>query len=73
MFSPKALLGKKRSGTAVCVYADGQKVVDLWGGYCDEARSQPWQADTIVCMFSVAKGMAALCAHVLADRGTARY
>ncbi len=56
-------------GAAVCVYADGQKVVDLWGGYCDEARSQPWQADTIVCMFSVAKGMAALCAHVLADRG----
>ena len=56
-------------GAAVCVYADGQKVVDLRGGYCDAARRRPWQADTIVCMFSVAKGMAALCAHVLADRG----
>ena len=29
-------------GAAVCVYQDGQKVVDLWGGHKDMARTVPW-------------------------------
>jgi CubicO group peptidase (beta-lactamase class C family) len=56
-------------GAAVCVYKDGQKVVDLWGGYKDRERTQPWQADTIVIMSSLAKSMCALCVHILLDRG----
>lgn len=56
-------------GAAVCVYKDGQKVVDLWGGYKDLARSEPWREDTIVIMNSVAKSMSALCTHILIDRG----
>lgn len=56
-------------GAAVCVYQDGEKVVDLWGGYKDLARSQPWEKDTIVIMNSVAKSMCALCTHILIDRG----
>lgn len=56
-------------GAAVCVYLDGEKLVDLWGGHFDLDRTQPWQEDTIVNMASVTKGMAALCMHILVDRG----
>jgi CubicO group peptidase (beta-lactamase class C family) len=56
-------------GAAVCVYQDGRKVVDLWGGYKDLERTLPWQPDTIVIMNSVAKSMCALCVHILIDRG----
>lgn len=56
-------------GAAVCVYQDGRKVVDLWGGHKDPERTAPWQEDTIVIMNSVAKSMCALSTHVLIDRG----
>ena len=56
-------------GAAVCVYKDGRKAVDLWGGYKDKERTKPWQRDTIVIMNSLAKSMSALCTHILIDRG----
>ncbi|MCV2491789.1 beta-lactamase family protein [Geodermatophilus sp. YIM 151500] len=56
-------------GASVAVFIDGEAVVDIWGGHVDEARSRPWQRDTIVNMFSSTKTMTALCALVLADRG----
>lgn len=60
-------------GAAVCVYKDGQKVVDLWGGHRDPPRTQPWAEDTIVGMASVVKGMLAFALHMLADRGRIDY
>jgi CubicO group peptidase (beta-lactamase class C family) len=57
-------------GASVCVTVDGERVVDLWAGSAEtEAGSQPWNADTLVTVFSCSKGMTALCAHVLAARG----
>jgi CubicO group peptidase (beta-lactamase class C family) len=56
-------------GAGVCVYVDGEKVVDLWGGHVDLDRTRPWREDTLVNMASVTKGMTALCMHILADRG----
>lgn len=56
-------------GASVCAVVAGQIVVDLWGGYQDSDRSQPWQEDTIVCMMSTGKGMGALCVLLLVDRG----
>lgn len=56
-------------GAAVCVYQDGRKVVDLWGGHKDLDRAVPWEEDTIVIMNSVAKSMCALSTHILIDRG----
>ncbi|MCE2451803.1 MAG: beta-lactamase family protein, partial [Nitrospinae bacterium] len=56
-------------GAAVCVYKDGEKVVDLWGGHRDEARTQTWTKDTIVLMSSIAKSITALSVHMLVDRG----
>ena len=56
-------------GAAVAVTIGGRRVVDLWGGSADAARTREWTPDTVVNLFSTTKGMAALCAHRLADQG----
>jgi CubicO group peptidase (beta-lactamase class C family) len=56
-------------GASVAVNIDGKMVIDLWGGWVDEARTVPWTEDTITCVFSTTKTMTALAALVLADRG----
>ena len=56
-------------GAAVSVVIEGETVVDLWAGYRDRARSDPWRADTITCMMSVGKAVAALCVLRLIDQG----
>ena len=60
-------------GASVCVYREGRKVVDLWGGHTDPARQEVWQAGTMVSMASVVKGMLAFALHMLADRGALSY
>jgi CubicO group peptidase (beta-lactamase class C family) len=57
------------TGASVAVAVGGRPVVDLWGGFADEVRRQPWQAGTIVNVYSTTKAMTALCAHLLVDRG----
>jgi CubicO group peptidase (beta-lactamase class C family) len=56
-------------GAAVAVVVDGRPVVDLWAGHADQARTRPWDRDTIVNVYSTTKGMTALCLHQLVDRG----
>lgn len=56
-------------GASLCVYVDGERVVDLWGGVADRDSGRPWQEDTIGVVMSATKGASALCAHMLADRG----
>ncbi|MFG1874694.1 serine hydrolase domain-containing protein [Sphaerisporangium sp. NPDC049003] len=56
-------------GAAVTVFAGGRKVVDLWGGVADERGGRPWERDTIVPVFSCAKGVVGICAHLLAQQG----
>jgi CubicO group peptidase (beta-lactamase class C family) len=56
-------------GASVAVTLDGELVVDLWGGHADEARTTPWQRDTITNVWSTTKTMTALCALMLADAG----
>ncbi len=56
-------------GASFCVTVDGETVVDLWGGYADEARTRPWRRDTILNVYSVTKTMTALTALLVADRG----
>ena len=59
----------KDVGACVAVSIEGEMVVDLWGGHRDAAKTQAWEEDTIVNVYSTTKTMAALCALVLADRG----
>ncbi|WP_241777885.1 serine hydrolase domain-containing protein, partial [Streptomyces sp. CT34] len=56
-------------GAAVAVTLEGEAVVDLWGGHTGADRSRAWERDTLVNVYSTSKGMTALCAHLLADRG----
>lgn len=56
-------------GACLAVVVDGVTVVDLWGGWTDEARSRAWERDTIVDMMSVGKAMLAVVVHRLVERG----
>jgi CubicO group peptidase (beta-lactamase class C family) len=56
-------------GASLAVNIDGEMVVDLWGGWADEARTAPWTESTITNVFSTTKTMTALAALVLVDRG----
>ena len=56
-------------GSAICVYYEGKKVVDLWAGHVDCARNHAWRTDTLCLMYSVAKSICSLSVHMLADRG----
>src|SRR5262245_31727968 len=55
-------------GASLAVNIDGEMVVDLWGGWADEARTVPWGENTIANVFSTTKTMTALAALVLVDR-----
>ena len=56
-------------GACAAVTVDGELVVDIWGGYTDEARTAPWRQDTLINVWSTTKTMTALCALILADSG----
>jgi CubicO group peptidase (beta-lactamase class C family) len=56
-------------GLSVTVDIDGQTVVDTHAGYADEARTRPWQPDTIVNVWSTTKTVTSLAVLMLADRG----
>ena len=48
-------------GAACAIYRDGQPVLDLWGGSADASDQTPWYRNTAVPVFSVTKGISALC------------
>jgi CubicO group peptidase (beta-lactamase class C family) len=55
-------------GAAVAVWQDGKPVVDLYGGFCDARREKPWEADTLVLVWSATKGIGTACVlHVLQE------
>ena len=56
-------------GASIVVNVDGKNVVDLWGGYFDEERTQPWASDTITNVWSSTKTVASLGVLVAAERG----
>jgi CubicO group peptidase (beta-lactamase class C family) len=56
-------------GAAVAVYCRGECVVDLWGGTADGRSGAGWERDTVVPVFSTTKGSAAICTHMLVERG----
>ena len=56
-------------GASFAATVEGEFVADLWAGHRDAAGTRPWEEDTIVCVYSVTKTMAACCALVLFDRG----
>ena len=56
-------------GAALAVYVDKRPVMDVWAGHRDAARTRPWEADTIVNLYSVGKAVSAVCVLRLVDAG----
>ncbi|MFG1910717.1 serine hydrolase domain-containing protein [Kribbella sp. NPDC048928] len=54
-------------GAAVTVYSGGRKVVELWDGQAAPGRA--WSAETVVPVFSCAKGLVSVVVHLLAQEG----
>ncbi len=54
------------TGAACTVYVDGELVVDLWGG---TAGRGPFTRNTRSVMFSVSKGITAICLLMAAEEG----
>lgn len=56
-------------GASIVVDIDGRRVVDIWGGHRDAARTMPWTEDTITNVWSTSKTVTNLAALMLIDRG----
>jgi CubicO group peptidase (beta-lactamase class C family) len=48
-------------GAAVSVWQKGESILDLYGGFRDARREQPWTEDTIVLVWSATKGIGSAC------------
>ena len=60
-------------GGACCVYRNGEKIVDLWGGVRDKSTRDPWLDDTMVVTYSTTKGLAAMAVALAHSRGLIDY
>jgi CubicO group peptidase (beta-lactamase class C family) len=56
-------------GAAAAIMLHGKSVVDIWAGHADQAKTRPWTRDMLVNVYSTTKGVTAICAHRLADKG----
>ena len=61
------------AGAGFCVLKDGEFIVDLISGTKDRKQTTPWQADTLVPVFSTTKAVAALVIAWLYDTGALDY
>ena len=56
-------------GGALAVYQAGEPLIDIWAGQTDRRKSVDWQADTLVCCFSISKAITALVVAQAVDEG----
>jgi CubicO group peptidase (beta-lactamase class C family) len=56
-------------GASLAISIDGRNVVDLWGGFLDTDRTRSWTEDSLVCVFSCTKGVAAIATMWAVARG----
>src|SRR5437867_3349971 len=48
-------------GAAVSVWQNGKPIIDLYGGFRDALRENPWTSDTLVLVWSATKGIGSAC------------
>ncbi|MHA2185963.1 MAG: serine hydrolase domain-containing protein, partial [Promethearchaeota archaeon] len=48
---------------------NGKFVMDLWAGFTNDAKTQQWEENTIVCVMSNTKIVASICALMLHEQG----
>jgi CubicO group peptidase (beta-lactamase class C family) len=64
---------RREIGGACCAYRHDEKVVDLWGGVRNAKTGEPWDADTMVLIYSATKGLSAMAMAVAHSRGWLDY
>jgi len=67
-------------GAAASILQNGKPLIDLYSGFCDARHEKPWEANTLVLVWSATKGIGSACVlHVLQehrigiDRGVAEF
>jgi len=60
-----------QGGAALCVYFQGQKVVDIYIG--KKSATEQWEKDTLSVCYSTGEGVLATLAHILVSRGLFNY
>jgi len=56
-------------GASLVVDIDGERVIDVWGGFRDPGHTTAWDENTITNVWSTTKTITSLAALMLADRG----
>jgi CubicO group peptidase (beta-lactamase class C family) len=56
-------------GASFAVTINGEYVIDIWGGFKDKSKTQPWKKDTICNVYSTTKVPTVLCTMMCVDRG----
>jgi CubicO group peptidase (beta-lactamase class C family) len=56
-------------GAAVSVFHRGEHVVHLWGGQANRSTGEPYTEDSLQLIFSSTKGITAIAANLLVQRG----
>ncbi|MHA2039256.1 MAG: serine hydrolase domain-containing protein, partial [Promethearchaeota archaeon] len=56
-------------GASFSVMINGKYVIDIWGGYKDKEKTQPWEKETICNVYSTTKVPTVLCTMMCVDRG----
>jgi CubicO group peptidase (beta-lactamase class C family) len=64
---------KGELGASCCIYYQGEKVVDLWGGVRNKTTGDPWEENTMALVFSTTKGMSAMAIALAHSRGWLDY
>lgn len=60
-------------GARFTLTVEGEVLVDLWGGWADRAEARPFDARSLVPVFSVTKAMASILIARLVDQGRLSY
>jgi len=69
MFQKNVETGRDRDAQ-LCVYVDGEKVVDLWGS---AEGDRTYSGDSLQCVFSSSKAVTAIAVAQLAQKGLLNY
>ena len=60
-------------GSSFAVYKDGKALVDIWGGYTDKQKTNPWNQDSLATVWSTTKGVAAITCALAVEKGLLDY
>ncbi len=60
-------------GAGFALRIDGERVIDIHGGWADRKKTASWTAKTLVPVYSTGKAIAALVMAKLVDRGLLNY